>query len=371
MGIDKKGFYTLRDVLKSGAQYVIPLSDRSRGKSYEVKRHCLLKAYQSGKATLGLIRRYDEDITDTNIQPYFDDNNRPDKPDAPGAVEVITDGEYNYIHVFRHRIYFAHRSVTEDGVEHIVRGQQIGTVFALNLDERYKSQQYPELEDIIFEEFVTRKLYLRDEPTRLQHLVSTIIRRRNGNVFMIANTISRVCPYFQEWSLKGIPSMKPGTIQTYKVDDTLIAVELVEASSEKKKSKMFFGQAGKAIQGGHWESESVPHLPKAYEEFDVLYSVALRYSEFTFKLDLLIDDNADMTLYVYPYTKPTIPDDMILITDEYALSSTVRSTFKRAIRSECKIVELYRQQKICYASNLCGADFKSCLQNMRAGFTLA
>lgn len=77
---------------------------------------------------------------------------------------------------------------------------------------------------------------------------------------MVANTISRVCPYFQQWSLQNIPKMKEGQIDRYRIDETDIAVEM--SPSRKEKSKMFFGQAAKSIQGGQWESSVFPDLPK-------------------------------------------------------------------------------------------------------------
>ena len=77
---------------------------------------------------------------------------------------------------------------------------------ALSASTHYKSTQYPFVKNMIFEEFVTDGLYLQNECNLLMQLVSTVFRnRKDGKVFLIGNTISRVCPYFYEWELRGIP----------------------------------------------------------------------------------------------------------------------------------------------------------------------
>lgn len=47
-------------------------------------------------------------------------------------------------------------------------------------------------------------------------IISTIARRDYVRVFLIGNTISRLCPYFEEWQLTHIKSQKQGTIELYR-----------------------------------------------------------------------------------------------------------------------------------------------------------
>lgn len=357
MGLGKDGYYSAADILKYKAQYNIVLGERSPGKSYDIKSRALINAYNSGKCTFALIRRYQEDIKADFIEHYFADNERHDG--KRGDVLKITRGEFDCITVYRNTIYFG---ITQDGKKKPI--QACGRVFALALDERYKSTQYPEITDIIYEEFVTSKLYLRNEPDRLLNLVSTICRSNTVKVWMIANTISRICPYFQEWCLDKIPRMQAGTIDTYKLDDTIIAVEF--APSRSAKNKMFFGAASKSIQGGQWDTKPMPHLPRPYTDYDKIYEMYVRESGFTFKLEYLLDPDCNAVLYVYPYTK-TCKDDIPILSAEFTVSPMIRPYLKRNIKAECRIAALYQERKICYASNLCGADFVACLNNMQGG----
>ena len=359
MGLDKKGYYTLKDILKENCEYNIILGERSPGKSYAVKKEALEYAFKTGTASIGLIRRFEDDIKNAAVTEYFDDNNL--NSGAPGDIKKITKGSYDNVSCIRGELFFCTRD-PESGK--ILAGQKCGRVFALNTDERYKSRQFPEIHDIIYEEFVTSQLYLRNEPHRLQSLVSTILRKREGKVWLIANTISRVCPYFYEWDLKGIPKMQLGQIDRYKIDDTDIAVEM--SPSRKEKSKMFFGRSAKSIQGGQWETENFPDLPKSYREYDLLYALYVDAAGFLFKLDLLIDDEGERVIFCYPYTKQ-VKENIPVITDKFSASPMIRPYLLKKIPAERSIAELISLKKICFSSNLTGSDFTAAVRNMKGG----
>lgn len=359
MGLDRKGFYTLKDIKKENCQYNIVLGERSPGKSYAVKREALERAYKTKKPTMAIVRRFEEDIKNDNITEYFDDNNM-NREGASGDIINLTGGEFDSIACIRSIIYFGNRD--ENGKFHA--GLEAGKAFALSADERYKSRQFPYIHDVIYEEFVTNKLYLRNEPTRLQHFVSTLLRKREGKVYLVANTISRVCPYFQDWSLQNIPKMKEGQIDRYKIDETEIAVEM--SPSRKEKSKMFFGQAAKSIQGGQWESSVFPDLPKKHSDYDLIYKMYVTAAGFTFVLELLIDDNGDLLVFVYPFTK-TVKENIPHITDEFSAAYYVRRYLSKSIPAEASIARLISQGKICFSSNLTGSDFTAAIRSMQGG----
>lgn len=359
MGLDRKGYYTLKDIKKEKCQYNIILGERSPGKSYAVKREAITNAYKSGTPSMAVVRRFEEDIRNDNITEYFADNNE-NREGADGDIINITGGEYSAVACIRSLIYLGNRS--EDGK--FIAGQQIGKAFALSADERYKSRQYPYIKDIIYEEFVTNKLYLRNEPTRLQHFVSTLLRKREGRVYMVANTLSRVCPYFTDWSLQNIPKMKEGQIDRYRIDETEIAVEM--SPSRKEKSKMFFGLAAKSIQGGQWECDSFPALPMKHAAYDVIYKMYVTAAGFTFTLELLIDANGETVVFVYPFTK-TVKEFIPHVTDEFSTSWNTKRYLSRLIPAEAKIAYLISQGKICFSSNLTGSDFYAAVRSMKGG----
>lgn len=357
MGLDKNGFYTCKDILKEKALYNIILGERSPGKSFAVKREALEYAWKMQLPTIGLLRRYEEDIKNDAVTEYFGDNNA--NSGTSGDIRKITGGEYDMIISYRSDLYFAVRDA-ETGA--VVRGLCCGKVYALNSDERYKSRQFPYMHDLIFEEFVTQKLYLRNECTRLQNFVSTLFRKREGRVWMIANSISRVCPYFYEWGLSKIPYMDPGQIDRYIIDDTLIAVEF--APSAPKKSRMFFGKSAKSIQGGEWETDNYPSLPDDYENYDIVYEMYLRSSffEHVFLIQLLVDEDGDQLVYIQPVLKKIIPE-LPILSDEFSVSRNVHRYLRREHKAENKIARLFSDKKVCYSSNLTGADFTGVIRN--------
>ena len=359
MGLDRKGYYSLKDIKKENCQYNIILGERSPGKSYAVKKEAILHAYKTGTPSMALVRRFEEDIKNDNITEYFDDNNM-NREGAAGDIINLTGGEYDSVACIRSLIYLGNKD--DQGKFHA--GLQIGKAFALSTDERYKSRQYPYIENIIYEEFVTNKLYLRNEPHRLQQFVSTLLRKREGKVYLIANTISRVCPYFQEWSLQNIPKMKEGQIDRYRIDETDIAVEM--SPSRKEKSKMFFGQSAKSIQGGQWESSVFPDLPKRHADYDLIYKMYVTAAGFTFVLELLIDDNGESVCFVYPFTK-SIKENIPHITDSFSTNIFTRRYLSRQIPAEVKIAGLISQGKICFSSNLTGSDFTAAVRSMQGG----
>lgn len=357
MGLDKHGFYTCKDILKEDALYNIIIGERAPGKSYGVKREVVEYAWKHKAPTIGLLRRYEEDIKNAAVTEYFADNNSNDG--NSGDIKKITGGEYDTLFSYQSDLYFGTRD-PDSG--QLLRGLCCGKAFALNSDERYKSRQFPYMHDIIFEEFVTNKLYLRDECNRLQQFVSTLFRKREGRVWMIANTISRVCPYFYEWQLSKIPYMTPGQIDTYIIDDTKLAVEF--APSAPKKSRMFFGKAAKSIQGAQWETDNYPVLPDDYDAYDIIYEMYLKTSffEHVFLLQLLVDDDGDQVLFIQPVLKKVVPD-LPTLSDEFNISRNVHRYLRREHKAERTIARLYNEKKVCFSSNLTGADFTAVIRN--------
>ena len=75
--------------------------------------------------------------------------------------------------------------------------------FCLSLSGKYKSKQYDDnYKYIIFEEFVSEDgVYIRNEWTRFNSVISTITRNRGAKVFLIGNTVSRFNPYFENFGI--------------------------------------------------------------------------------------------------------------------------------------------------------------------------
>lgn len=353
----KQKFYNNKKILEKDANYNILLGERSNGKSYCIKEYCVRNAFQ-GKGKFIYLRRYRDDVKESLVNGYF--------TDCP--VRAITSGKYTDITCYRSAIYLCNY----DDSGKCIKGELIGKVMYLSGSERFKSQAYPDYTDIIFEEFVTKKLYLDNEPDLLQDLVSTVARRRKIRVWLIGNTINRINPYFAKWSLSKIPNQKQGTIDMYyfhtnQIDDfgneliIKIAVEFCENSGNN--SKMFFGAKEKSIAGGQWETETYPTFPKDLE-CERLYTVGLSYDNFFFAINLMCElDTGLLFLFVYP---KNIKDNRIerVLQQGFSCNANVSNRLKLDINAENLIAKCLRDNKICYSDNLTAEDFNQCLKQI-------
>lgn len=347
----KQKFYSIRNLLKENADYNILLGERSNGKSYSVKEYCLGEAYNYENELI-LLRRWQIETKSANIEAYF--------ADAP--ISAITGGKCNAVTVYRGDLYASF--IDDDG--NINRIKHIGKVLHLTGESHYKSMAFPGYTNVIFEEFITTDGYLPNEPTKLFSLISTIARRRKIRVFMIGNTMSRMCPYFAEWQLMNIPKQEQGTIDNYymptdQVDENgnnivvKISVEFCENSGNN--SKMFFGQSSKMITSGAWECVKKMHLDCKYSDCKKLYSVTLQDSGFMYTLDLLVKPDKKYVVYGYPSKKKQTR----CISDIESLDYMQTRDFVPLTKGDDIMLKLLKIGNIAFCDNLTGTEICSIL----------
>lgn len=362
----KKQYYNISNALKTNAPYIMLLGQRSNGKSYQVKHTALtafvkgIKDFEDKGTKFVYLRRWKDDIKKASVEKYFTDIN----------VVKLTKGEADHIIAWGNSLYLG--NYDEDGKEH--RGRECGYYCALNERERYKSWVFDNCNLIIYEEFITDKIYLTDEPNALQQFVSTVIRNRNGHIFLIGNTLSRVCPYFGEWGLDKVLQMQIGSIDIYHVhgeQGTIdIAVEMCGVMEAEQ--KMFFGTASKQIAKGEWDVQEVPHLPGKLEDYERVYKVLVKYNQFTFVIELLIEpEEGGAICFVYPRLKPNHKDDTTrTITNEFSNKPWISGRLDTSKKPEYLINKCFMLGKVCYADNLTGSDFKNVNSQFRIGTLL-
>ena len=339
--------------MKTKAQYLLLLGSRSSGKSYQAKEEALIQAYE-GKSTFVYLRRWSKDVKYAAVESYFNDM----------PISKYTKGEYDGVKAWNGYLYFT--TTADDGTR--ITGKRIGRYCGLNRAEEYKSQVFKE-RIIIYEEFITDETYLTNEPTKLQHFVSTVFRGEPGTVFLIGNTLSRTCPYFFEWCLEGVLKQKIGTIEIYHYDTEEgkidIAVEYCEPAKGGKNT-MFFGQAAKQIITGEWDVIDVPKLPKERSKYEKIYEVLVTYMNFKFVIELLIEpEEGGAICYVYPYTKKR--QILRQITNIFSDSLWVSAKLDMSKKPEKMIYDCFRLGKVCYSDNLTGSDFKNVNKQFRIG----
>lgn len=355
----KQIYYTLKRILEIIAQFYMLLGERSNGKSFSVKEKVLEDAYNNNEEFV-YVRRWKEDIKSLSIEQYFDD--LVCDGDGVEHVKRITNGEYSDIAVYRGAIYFAN---LDDELKK-VRGKKIGYALALTSETHYKSMSYPRVMNMIFEEFITDKGYLPNEVQTLMSLVSTVFRRRQGRVFLIGNTLSRHCPYFNEWQLTHVLKMKQGDIEVYhqstnQVDESgnpvTVTIAVEYCANNSNNSKMFFGKSSKMIVSGEWETRDYLHLERRLTTYKCLYTMYAEKGQLRFCIKLLFENNVPF-IYIYPYTKGDFPDNARVVTERQSLKPLYsQSLLQFRTKYDNIIVGLLRERKVTVSDNLTGTDF--------------
>lgn len=353
MGNVKQIHYNMDNIDKIGARFNLIYGERSNGKSYQVKHKKGVEKYlKTGKRFI-LLRRWKEEITTEKIEQYF----------ADVDVAKITNGEYNCITVYKKNLFL---SKYDSETRKTKRGDKIGYVLALSTEQNYAGASYLDVEDIIFEEFMSRNIYLPNEANKLMNLYATVDRKRlTTRLWLVGNTISRVCPYINDWNLHEIISnQKQGTIAIKEItdDDGLVIQIALEYCKSTNQTSGTIGTNAKMINTGAWETQPQPHLPKSYNNYNVLYRFGFQYQSFKFLCEYLVDKKTKTypIWFIRPYYKE-FSNKLIVFSDIIKVSSYwQRDIYNISIKND-KLRNLFmtfKENKIFYSSDMCGTDFK-------------
>lgn len=361
-------YYSLDNILKLNTLYNILFGERSNGKSFAVKYRAIKCAYENDMQKFIYLRRWREDFTSGRAERYFNDMEKTD--DGKRPIHDMTNGEYDCISVYRSDIYLAKRD--EHGKKK--RGKMIGSIIALTGDTHDKSGAYVGYYRIIYEEFITVSGYLPNEVKTFMSVVSTVLRRRKGEVYLVGNTLTRQCPYFREWELINVPNQKIGTIDIYRyktdeIDEDGLQV-IVDISCEycnntSGSTKMIFGN--KMITSGEWQTDEKPHLPLVYGAYHKSLDILIWDTLEPMIIDVLIAPNKTALLYIRVETRKWTDYDRydIIIMDGYSDRYNVTNNLFNYPRVREVVKSLYESGKVCYEDNLVGTSFTTLLQNKK------
>ena len=348
----KQIHYNMDEIDKIGARFNIIYGERSNGKSYQLKHKKGVEKYLKTGRRFILMRRWKEEITSEKIEQYFQDVD----------VVKLTNGKYNCIALYRKCLYL---SVYDNETGKLKRLEKIGYVVALSTEQNYAGASYLDVDDIIFEEFMSRNIYLTNESNKLMNFYATVDRKRlTTRLWLVGNSISRACPYINDWGLHNIiSSQKQGTIKEINIDGIddekiKIAIEYCKSTGQTSGT---IGTNAKMINTGAWETSPQPHLPNSYNDYKRLFQFGFQYQNFKFLCDYLMDkETKDICWFIYPYYKD-FKNNLIVFSDTVKISKYwQRDIYNISIRND-KLKNLFmnfKENKIFYASDLCGTDFK-------------
>lgn len=360
--------YWIKDNLDAtGANYRMAFSQRGPGKSYQTKCEAIDRWLENGKQ-FGLIRRLDNQLNIDKVTEYWTDmtdyfNER--------AHEVFPGFDYFIItpKTGKWTVYGMHNdSMRKDklGV--------IGYYFAINCAERYKSVSYPDIDFVIFEEFMSEShSYLINEFDKLMSIISTIKRRRtNFIVYMLGNTVDMNCPILHDMGIN-VREMAQGDIKLFtyyggKNGETknTVAVEYIRPVEQSADSESFFifnRQQENMIINGAWQTNDYPQFDIEEDFYRTVHP----------KLSIVID-YMDIKLYGYfDYNKKSKTPVMYISNERlgnrfkyiFITSKTNVSRNQFAYNSDLPIIKNIKSliimclnnNSILYSNNYAGADF--------------
>ena len=346
-------YYSLKNILKNKAVFNVIFGERSNGKTYATLKHGLEQYFKDG-SQLAYVRRWKEDITGKRGQAVFSaliENNE---------IEKLSGGKFTGIHYYTGKFFLCNY---DNGKVIYSDNDVLGFLFALTDIEHDKSTSYPKVTSIIFDEFITNRLYLPDEFVIFMNVISTIVRRReNVTIYMLGNTVNKYCPYFSEMGLNNVQDMQQGTIDLYSYGESglTVAVEYCKTSKENqlKESKKYFAFNNPKLQmitGGAWELAIYPHLPMKYKPIDVLLTYYIEFSDNIYSCEIIEKDGVTFT-YVHQKTTPIKDLDNSII---YSLEHNPKPNYNRNILSpvtntQKKIAWYFKTHNVFYQNNSIG-----------------
>lgn len=288
---EEQEFWIKDNLDATGANYRMAFSQRGPGKSYQTKCEAIDRWLETGKQ-FGLIRRLDnqlsiDKVTEywTDMGEYFTEKAHAVFPDYDRFIIIPRSGKWTVYGLY------------DDKDKRYPLGV-IGYYFAINCAERYKSVSYPDIDFVIFEEFMSEShSYLVNEFDKLMSIISTIKRRRTDFViYMLGNTVDMNCPVLHDMGIN-VREMAQGDIKLFtyyggKDGETTntVAVEYIRPVAQSEESEAFFifnRQQENMIINGAWQTGSYPLFNK--DDF---------YIEIKPKLSIVIDYK-DIKLYIY------------------------------------------------------------------------
>lgn len=358
-------FYKLNNLLNKKAKFNILFGERANGKSFAVKKYVLERAVAGEKFVY--VRRWREDVIGSRIEGYWEDMEKTDS--GLELIKEITKEKYDCIQIYRGEIFFAKR---DENMKKI-RGEQIGRAVALTGDTHEKSYAYVGYYNIIYEEFITDSGYLANEVDKFMSLISTILRRRIGKIFMIGNTLTKTCPFFREWELINVPKQKQNTIDVYHHHtaefsedgiENIIDIAVEYCANTGASRGMIINN--EMITKGEWASSHKEHLPFLYKEYVRVMSILVDDELEYFAVDLLTHKSTAL-LYVRCIEKKWVNRDKfdVVITDKFLHEIKYVKTLKAFPKIHKIYKWLYESGNVCYSDNLTGTTFLTLLNNRK------
>jgi len=287
--VNDSNYYQLDRILSENADYNLIIGERGNGKTFAVQKY-IIQHYLKTGGQFFLLRRWVEDVKPTNAQNFIDGNLISQLPE-------LTDGRFSSI-VYRTGRYIL-VDFDEKGKPIIDDNNTIGYVWDVSESERLKGNSFPNVDNIVFEEFISLSTmgYIPDEITLFLNIISTIVRdRTNVKIWLLGNTVNPYNPYFNHFGINGF-ELNQGDIAT-KYDNETGCKVAIEFCAKRRKGSLLgtsakyfaFGVndgSSDMIIEGKWQ---IPNYPVAkFKPKNSRYKFFIKFDEKLLECHIMVD----------------------------------------------------------------------------------
>ena len=361
-------YYSLKKIQQKKSTYNVVFGERSNGKTYAVL-HYILEKFMKNREQFAYVRRWKEDVIGRRASSVFN------ALASDGEIEKLSNGEYTGVYYYSGRFYLC--SYDDKGKAIYSDSDLLGYTFALSDTEHNKSNSYPKVSTIMFDEFLTKGLYLQDEFVLFMNTVSTIVRLRTDvEIYMLGNTVNKFCPYFKEMGLNHIQEMEQGNIDVYSYGDSKlqVAVEYCSSTQNAKKNNFYFAFNNPKlamITGGAWELNIYPHLPLKYKHSDIEFTYFIEFNDNLYQCEVV---NKEPNYFTYIHIKTSdikdTDNDLIYTLDYHSRLNYNRNILKPQNQLQKNILWYFSTDRVYYQNNEVGDSIHNYLKLCRGGIGL-
>ena len=353
-------FYKVDDLMELNTTFAISIGERSRGKTYSSLLWGIKYVVESNyKKQFAYMRRWAEDLQGKRGASLFS------ALVANGEIEKLTNGKYDGIYYYGYRWYFTKSYKAKNGeIKKKKSDEPFCYGFGLNVFEHDKSSSFPNIDYIIFDEFISRIQYIGDEFNLFLNSINTIIRHRdNVRVLMLGNTVNFENPYFHEMGVYyKAKSMKPGETYVFTVGDTetTIALEFTSNVEGGKASDIYFDfktSSAEMIKSGAWEIGRYPRLKPEFKfkPMDIVFTYFIVVYDEILQCEIILKENQFFT-FIHKKTTPLkdLDNDIIYSFDEDPRFNWRVNLLKPIDELSKKIAFFFKANLVFYQSNEVG-----------------
>lgn len=263
--MSKTIYWNIQKILTTKSDFNLVIGQRGNGKTYGCLKYFLQMYKKTGKRFC-YIRRWEEDVKAFRMQQLF--------TPFRNLIDELFGASYD-IEYKNHKFLLVNENGTCIDV--------LGYVLSISASSHTKSIAYTNVGYILYDEFIrmSGEQELRDEQSRFDNTLSTIIRGDNTNVkvFMLANTVSKYSPFFLRFGID-INKIKQGNIFTKEIkldDGQILKISLEYCEFNKEASEKISKYTSNAmIKSGEWEipeTDEIPSVPGSQIREQLLFTI--------------------------------------------------------------------------------------------------